>query len=37
MHEQIQEKIRLDLTEEKAIKHFEALLNAVNGGAESYS
>ncbi|KAH7912328.1 kinase-like domain-containing protein [Hygrophoropsis aurantiaca] len=27
VHEQIQEKFRLDLTEEEAIKHFEALLN----------
>ncbi|KAL9714216.1 Phosphatidylinositol (PI) 3-kinase [Leucoagaricus gongylophorus] len=27
VHEQIQEKFRLDLTEEDAIKHFEALLN----------
>ncbi|KAG9315154.1 putative atypical/PIKK/PI3K protein kinase [Chiua virens] len=27
VHEQIQEKFRLDLTEEGAIKHFEALLN----------
>ncbi|KAG0702472.1 kinase-like domain-containing protein [Suillus ampliporus] len=27
VHEQIQEKLRLDLTEEEAIKHFEALLN----------
>jgi phosphatidylinositol 3-kinase len=27
VHEQIQDKFRLDLTEEEAIKHFEALLN----------
>ncbi|KAK1232983.1 Phosphatidylinositol (PI) 3-kinase [Marasmius sp. AFHP31] len=27
VHEQIREKFRLDLTEEEAIKHFEALLN----------
>ncbi|KAF5367144.1 hypothetical protein D9758_004029 [Tetrapyrgos nigripes] len=27
VHEQIQEKFRLDLTEEEAIKHFETLLN----------
>ncbi|KAL0954695.1 hypothetical protein HGRIS_003644 [Hohenbuehelia grisea] len=27
VHEQIQEKFRLDLTEEEAIEHFEALLN----------
>ncbi|KAF8647050.1 hypothetical protein AX16_006887 [Volvariella volvacea WC 439] len=27
VHEQIQEKFRLDLTEEEAIKHFEVLLN----------
>jgi phosphatidylinositol 3-kinase len=27
VHEQIQEKFRLDLTEEEAIRHFEALLN----------
>lgn len=27
VHEQIQEKFRLDLTEEEAIKHFEMLLN----------
>src|ERR1700761_953168 len=27
VHEQIQEKFRLDLTEEEAIKHFEILLN----------
>ena len=27
VHEQIQEKCRLDLTEEEAIKHFEILLN----------
>ena len=27
VHEQLQEKFRLDLTEEQAIKHFETLLN----------
>jgi len=27
VHEQIQEKFRLDLTEEEAIKHFRTLLN----------
>ena len=27
VHEQLQDKFRLDLTEEEAIKHFEALLN----------
>ena len=27
VHEQLQEKFRLDLTEEEAIKHFEVLLN----------
>lgn len=27
VHEQLQEKFRLDLTEEDAIKHFETLLN----------
>jgi phosphatidylinositol 3-kinase len=27
VHEQLQDKFRLDLTEEEAIKHFETLLN----------